>query len=157
MSEESVRIVNLTPARVTSVHAFGQQPEDMAWQKLEAWARPKGLLNAPDKHRIFGFNNPSPSPGSPNYGYEFWITIGPEIKPEAGVEIKDFPGGLYAVLRWDGLDDPYQGIPNTWKKLVAWRERSRYISGNHQWLEEHIKSELEGVDFILDLYLPISD
>lgn len=157
MSEESVRIVNLTPARVASVHAFGQQPEDMAWQKLEAWAKPRGLLDAPDKHRVFGFNNPSPSPGSPNYGYEFWITIGPEVKPEAGVEIKDFPGGQYAVLRWDGLDDPYQGIPNTWKKLVAWRERSRYISGNHQWLEEHIKSELEGVDFILDLYLPISE
>jgi hypothetical protein len=70
---------------------------------------------------------------------------------------KDFPGWLYAILRWDGLDDPYQGIPNTWKKLVVWREQSKYREGGHQWLEEHIKPEVEGIDFVLDLYLPIAE
>jgi DNA gyrase inhibitor GyrI len=157
MEEENIRIVRLQPVRVASVHAFGENPEDKAWQKLEAWAKPKGLMDEPDRGRIFGFNNPSPSAGSPNYGYEFWITVGEEVEPEEGIEIKDFPGGLYAILRWDGLDDPYQGIPSTWKKLVVWREQSKYREGGHQWLEEHLEPEVEGIDFVLDLYLPIAE
>jgi DNA gyrase inhibitor GyrI len=157
MSEDHVRIVRLDPFRVASVHAFGQQPEDEAWNKLEAWAGPRGLRESPEQHPVFGFNNPSPSPGSPNYGYEFWITVGPEIEPEGEVEIKEFEGGLYAVLRWDGRGDPNESIPASWKKLVAWRENSRYHAARHQWLEEHHKSDEEGVDFMLDLYLPIAE
>ena len=157
MSEEKVRIVKLEPARVASVHGFGSNPEEKAWKKLEAWARPKELMDKPGQHRIFGFNNPSPMPGSPNYGYEFWITVGPEVQAEGEVEIKDFSGGLYAVMKWDGRNDPYHGIPETWKKLVAWREQSRYRQAGHQWLEEHLEPEMEGVEFMLDLYLPISE
>ena len=47
------------------------------------------------KHRLFGFNNPDPSAGSPNYGYEVWIVVDrDEMTPEDGVEIKAIPGGL---------------------------------------------------------------
>jgi DNA gyrase inhibitor GyrI len=156
MSDQDVRIVRLEPVRVASVHGFGMQPEAEAWEKLVAWAKPKCFLDHPQEHRIFGFNNPSPSPGSPNYGYEFWITVGPEILAEGEIEVKDFTGGNYAVARWDGQEDPYQAIPATWKKLVMWREDSPYQSADHQWLEERLEPE-EGseVEFMLDLYLPI--
>lgn len=157
MKTSDVRVVHLQPMRVASVHGFGRQPEDEAWQKLVAWAEPKGYLDHPEEHRIFGFNNPSPSPGSPNYGYEFWITVGDEVEPEDEVEIKVFSGGLYAVGRWDGEGEPDETIPAAWKELVLWREESPYASGTHQWLEEHLRPE-EGsnVEFLLDLHLPIS-
>ncbi|MBM3134558.1 MAG: GyrI-like domain-containing protein [Chloroflexi bacterium] len=157
MSEFPVRIVKLEPLRVASVHGFGPSPEGEAWQKLVAWAKPKGYLDDPEHHRIFGFNNPDPAPGSPNYGYEFWMVVGPEVQPEAGVEIKDFPGGLYAVARCDVQGDPWRTIPAAWKKLVQWRENSQYQCASHQWLEEHLEEEgMPEGDFNLDLYLPIA-
>jgi DNA gyrase inhibitor GyrI len=158
MTSKDVRIVNLVSTRVASVHAYGSQSEDLAWKKLEIWAKKKGFFEKPGDHRIFGFNNPSPSPGSPNYGYEFWIVVGDEIELEGEVDVKVFPGGLYAVLRWDGQGDPNETIPASWKELVKWREKSRYKSDKHQWLEEHLRPEKgEEVEFILDLYLPISE
>src|SRR5512137_1602722 len=97
MSDLDVRIVTLQPVRVDSFHGFGTGPETIAWSKLEAWATAKGFMGDLVQHRIFGFNNPDPSPGSPNYGYEFWMVVGPQVQPEPGVPVKEFAGGLYAV------------------------------------------------------------
>ena len=157
MQKHNVRIVDLEPLRVARFHGFGEEPENIAWQRLEAWAEPKGLLDATEAHRIFGFNNPNPSPGSPNYGYEFWITVAPEETAGEDVEIVEFPGGLYAVAHCEVRGDAYEEIPATWKQLVAWREQSAYRPANHQWLEEHIHISDVGDVFDLDLYLPIAE
>ncbi len=157
MSELQVRIVELEPMRVASAHAYSASPEGDAWTRLIAWAEPRRLLDDPDTHRIFGFNNPDPSPGSPNYGYEFWIVVGPEVEPEGDIKIKDFSGGLYAVTRCEVKGNP-EVIPNTWKALISWREESKYRYAHHQWLEEHIVSAdavPEEGWFVLDLYMPI--
>jgi predicted transcriptional regulator YdeE len=73
------------------------------------------------------------------------------------MEIKNFPGGLYAVTRCKVAGVP-ETIQTTWKKLVEWHESSRYKRATHQWLEEHLDVEngSEG-DFDLDLYLPIAE
>jgi DNA gyrase inhibitor GyrI len=156
MSELDVRIVKLEPLRVASAHAYSGSPEEDAMKKLIAWAKPKGLLDDPQQHRVFGFNNPDPSPGSPNYGYEFWIVVGPDVEPEGEIAIKEFPGGLYAVTRCE-VKNPWDDIPGTWKRLAAWRENSKYRGANHQWLEE-LLSPLGAVDeFVLDLHLPIAE
>ena len=70
MSQLDVRIVKLEPMTVASAYGFGKEPEGIASRKLVAWAKPKGLFDDPAQHPTFGFNNPDPSPGSPNYGYE---------------------------------------------------------------------------------------
>lgn len=156
MSELKVRIVRLEPMRVASVHALGASPERDALGKLLAWAEPKGLLSDHETHRIFGFDNPNPSPGSPNYGYEFWITVGPEVEPEGEVRIQDFDGGLYAVTRCQGVSN----IGATWKTLGTWVEDSKYRSARHQWLEEHIGPADAPQDeeaLVLDLFFPIAE
>ncbi len=154
MSELEVRIVKLEPMRVASAHAFSASPEQEAWAKLLAWAKPKGLLDDRERHRIFGFNNPDPSPGSPNYGYEFWIIVGPDVEPEGEVGVKEFPGGLYAVTRCKGVSN----ITATWKQLVAWGEDSKYRRASHQWLEEHIGPvDIPQDALLLDLYMPIAE
>jgi len=157
MSELDVRIVKLEPMRVASFLGFGESPEELAWAKLIPWAKEKGLLDDPEKHRLFGFNNPNPSKGSPNYGYEVWIVIGPDIEAEGDMEIKDFAGGLYAVTQCVVPKGFFDVIGDTWKKLVTWREDSKYKCGNHQWLEESLPLELPDTEFVLDLYLPISE
>ena len=152
MGELQVRIVKLEAMRVASAWGFGQGPEIKAWKNLEAWAKPKGLLDGPAEHRIFGFNNPNPSAGSPNYGYEFWIAVGPDVEPKGEIKVKDFNGGLYAVTRCKGVEN----IHPTWQKLVTWLEDSKYRGAHHQWLEEHL-SEIDAPpdELLIDLYAPV--
>lgn len=149
----AVRIVRLEPMRVASVHAFSASPEHEAWEKLTAWAKARGLLNKPGEHRIFGFNNPSPSGGSPNYGYEFWIQVPPALKDEDGAAIKTFDGGLYAVAHFKGR---VEDISERWKQLSIWCENSAYKFAAHQWLEEHLSTATAEM-IELDLYLPITE
>ena len=157
MSDLDVRIVKLEPVRVASFWSFGESPETEAWEKLTAWASARGLLDDPEEHRMFGFNNPSPSPGSPNYGYEVWIEIGPDAEPEGVERIVDFDGGLYAVTRCEVPKGQFDVIGATWKRLVTWREDSAYKCATHQWLEKHVRMDAPGLEFILDLYLPIAE
>ena len=153
MNTLDVKIITLDPMTVASVQGFGPSPEAAAWQKLADWAGPRGLLAEPGRPRIFGFNNPSPSPASPNYGYEFWIKVGPEVQADADVQIKQFDGGLYAVARCQGVDN----ITPAWKQLVAWLAASPYRQAHHQWLEEHISATDVGPgELTLDLYAPIA-
>ena len=152
INELAVHIMRLEPMRVASFHAFSASPEGEAWQKLVAWAEPRGLLNQPQTHRIFGFNNPNPSAGSPNYGYEFWLQLTPDQAP-TDVPVKDFGGGLYAVTRFKGSGE---AMPQVWQQLSKWCENSPYKFASHQWLEEHISSGDSPDSLELDLCLPIA-
>lgn len=152
-----VRIVELEPMRVAATLGFGPSPEAEAWAKLLRWAEEQGLLQGAQAHRFFGFNNPDPSPGSPNYGYEQWMTVDPQAQPCDDVEIKDVAGGRYAVTRCT-LDE----IGPAWQALVHWIEESQWHMGAGQCLEECITSPLNGgLDAsagatVMDLYLPIT-
>lgn len=156
MNDLNVRIVTLPPLTVVSVYGFGPSPEFEAWEKLETWARPLGLRDDPARHRIFGFNNPNPSPGSPNYGYELWIEIDPGMETAGDVKRIDFAGGTYAVARCEVPEGDYEVIGRTWQQLVVWREESGVPAGSHQWLEETVPVTQPGIAMILDLYLPIA-
>lgn len=146
-----VRIVDLQPLRVASVLGYGTEPEMLAWNQMFAWAGERHLFDQP--HRLFGFNNPSPSVGSPQYGYEVWITVGDDVQADGAAQIKQFGGGKYAVTRVVGVDN----IAPTWQEFVKWREASGVQYGAHQWLEEHIRvgAEVAPEDMVLDLYMPI--
>jgi AraC family transcriptional regulator len=157
MDKLDVRIVKLEPMRVASFWGFGASPEKAAWEKLFAWARPRGLLADLAKHRLFGFDNPSPSAGSPNYGYEVWIVVDPDAVPEGEARILNFGGGLYAVARCVVPKGRFDVIGTTWKKLIVWREDSRYKCGAQQCLEESLPLDLPNTEFVLDLYLPLAE
>lgn len=152
MEQLDVRTVRLAPMRVASVHAFGASPEHLAWEKLKAWATPRGLFDNATRGRIFGFNNPGPSAGSPNYGYEFWLAVGPEVEVDGEATAKTFDGGLYAVTNCPLVGEV---IPQVWQRLVAWLETSRYRLGRHQWLEEHLGAVDQPDQASLDLYMPL--
>ncbi len=97
MTGLDVRVERLPAMRVAWVRALSRSPERDAWQVLGAWAKAEGLLDDPAAHPVFGFNNPPPAAGAEEYGYEFWIAVGPHAEPPEGIGLKDFPGGLYAV------------------------------------------------------------
>ena len=153
MDNPDVRIVRLEPMRVASFLGYGPSPEQEAFDKLYAWARPRGLLDDRAAHRLFGFDNPPPSAGSPNYGYETWIVVDPDTPPEDGVRIVDVPGGLYAVTRCVVPKGFFDAIGRAWRKLVAWREDSPYKCGGRQCLEESLPLTLPDTEFARALSL----
>ena len=153
MEQPDVRIVRLEPMYVASALGFGPNPEELAWNQLLAWIKTSGLAVAHPKMRFFGFNNPSPSVGSPNYGYEQWVTVPIGTQGAAGITIKNFNGGLYAVSRCK-----LGAITAAWKALVLWRETGPYRQAHHQWLEECLGSpltEIGNLETDFDLYLPV--
>ena len=155
MSELDVKIVKLEPMRVASAYGYGPQPEGVAADKMVAFLKAKGLLEEyGTKIKHFGFNNPSPSAGSPNYGYEVWVTVPPEVEPEGDIRIVEFAGGLYAVTRFTNLEL----IGQTWGEMVKWRDASPYKMGYHQWLENLLNPlEKDFSKYTFDLYMPIRE
>lgn len=154
MTEMNVRIVELEPLHVAAAYGFSSNPEGIAWDKLTEYMKSKGMDKDNEQRRFFGFNNPSPAPGSPNYGYEFWVTVTPQTEAGGDIKIKDFGGGLYAVTRCK-----LRNIVEAWQAFVGWHEKSAYRHANHQWLEEVINPPLDAEiteDVDIDLYMPIA-
>jgi len=168
MNDLTIRIVKLEPLRVATALGFGPSPEPLAWEKIIGFLKTQDWLGDLESHRFFGFNNPNPSPGSPNYGYEQWVTVGPEVEAGDDIKIIDFPGGTYAVARCEGLAD----IGKIWKQLVTWHEDSPYEKppNFYKCLEEvlnpgvfitpegdFIETEAAYNGVIFDLYLPVAE
>jgi len=155
MSELEVRIVRLEPMRVVSAYGFGSSPEGIASDKMNAFLKSKGMLEGYGKDFIsYGFNNPNPSAGSPNYGYEIWVPVPQDVGPEDDIRVVEFEGGLYAVTRVTNLEK----IGQVWGELVTWRENSPYKKAFHQWLEGLLNpKEKDMTKLTFDLYLPISE
>ena len=159
MTRTDVRIIDMPTMRVASALGYGEHPEDLASQKISRFAAGLGLKPGDPDYRTFGFNNPDPSPGSPNYGYEMWLVLDPEAPaPEVleEISVKDIPPSKYAVTRFTGL----QNIGRTWRELVAWFEDSPY-NRPPSWctcLEEVINpAETDPGKWVFDIYLPITD
>ncbi|MHC4405435.1 MAG: AraC family transcriptional regulator [Planctomycetota bacterium] len=150
-----VRIVELEPMRVASVRVVAASPEQEAWEKLRAWAEPRGLWRDAEKHPVFGFNNPNPSAERKEYGYELWIRVGPDASSDADVEVKDVPGGLYAVTACKLLGDPRGSMPDVWRKLWDWCQASEYRWRHTHELEKPQDPRAAVEEMVLDLYLPI--
>jgi DNA gyrase inhibitor GyrI/DNA-binding transcriptional ArsR family regulator len=163
MKEFEIKIVRLEPMRVASAHVISTTPENEAWEKMRAWAEPRGLLEDLEKHPVFGFNNPNPLPDRKEYGYEFWIRVEPHVEPEGDIKIKEFEGGLYAVTTCrlkEELESEFfqkEGYLESWKKIVDWVKSSRYRYGKHQCLEEAHDPNASEEELVLDLYCPIEE
>ncbi|UCF10659.1 MAG: GyrI-like domain-containing protein [Candidatus Bipolaricaulota bacterium] len=156
MTLKDVRIVELPPMRVASALGFGTQPEEQAWKMILRFAADKGIDLDAEEVQTFGFNNPNPSPGNENYGYEIWLPVGSDTEAAPPVEIKEFAGGTYAVTGFTGLSQ----IGRVWKELVAWFEGSPYTQPPnwHQCLEALLNPlETDPEKYVFELYLPVAE
>lgn len=152
MNDLEVRIVKLDPFKAVCFHGFGPSPESVAFDKVKKWLAESRILEDEKPHRFFGFNNPDPAPGSPNYGYDVWITTDEAFQDPGEGEMISFQGGLYAVTGCKGVET----IGPTWQQFVKWRETSPYqFAHDHQWLEEHLNLFAPMDELSLDLYMPI--
>ena len=147
---DDIKIIKMEEMRVASFHAMGESPEIMAIEKMQAWARPKGLVDG-GKYNVFGFDNPLPEPGKKEYGYEVWVVLDDESIPVDDVEVKQIPATKYAKLYSEGFDN----IGSNWRKLADWVKNSDHEHACGQCLEGHYSGSSETGDFALDLLIPI--
>jgi DNA gyrase inhibitor GyrI len=157
MADLPVRIERLPSMTVAAVQAFGASPELDAWSRLREWAEPRGFLADPDCHAVFGFNNPTPLPDQPHYGYEMWMRVDPDTEAGGDVVVKRIPGGRYVVARCKLDHDPRGSVSDVWMSLYEWVQES----GSHRWrrtheLERHLGPP-DGDTLELELYLPVED
>lgn len=149
--ELDVKIVTFEPMRVASFRAVSESPEHEAAEMLLEWATGKGYLNDLEKHPIYGFNNPNPSKERKEYGYEFWIKVDEEYKEE-GINLKDVPGGRYAVTTCRELGE----IGELWMKLDSWVQENGYeYRKEAECLEKTHNLGVSDDQLVLDLYAPI--
>ncbi len=167
VKENDFKIVTLPEMRVVSFHAMGEflgDPEPKAGAKLYAWANPLGLYDKPDKHRVFGFNNPDPEYDRETgefivdkdhpYGYEFWMSIPDDFEVDDEVTVKVIPEGLFVTKNCLGINN----LGRVWKELAEWVKESKiYKYGKHQCLEETTNPrEPDESKFPFILYFPIT-
>ena len=157
-----VRLERLETMRAANTYVLSETPEEDAWKKIEAWAKPKGLLEKGVGTRVFG-RNTYPTDNPEPHGYEFFVTVGQDIEPGGDVVIKEIPGGLYAVLRFENLEN----MGKAWKQLWEWIDESEHEhigwkKGEHGWVdgfEEHLNwyEEKPAKEWILDLWVQLKE
>lgn len=164
-----VRIVYLPPAEVASIHCYCDEPEARANEVMDQFVRESRVVEIKPDLRHYGFNHPNPSlgtpPGSPDHGYEMWVTIPEGMDVPAPLTKKHFAGGLYAahMIR--------MGDFHEWSWLCEWAEKNEEYEPNwgdpdcmHGLLEEHLNyinhvklANSEPAGMQLDLLLPIKE
>ncbi len=153
--ELEVQFIHLLPMRVVSFHAVSVTPENDAWIKLREWAEPKGYFDDLDKNPIYGFDNPSPTPGKKEYGYEFWLVVDPDFKSDE-VKIKDVPESFNVVTRCN-VEDITKDIGKAWTKILEWIKKHKIKIARKYGLEKVIVPSDSGEGFILDIYVPVDE
>ncbi|MBN2565289.1 MAG: GyrI-like domain-containing protein [Candidatus Eisenbacteria bacterium] len=146
-----VRIVTAGPFRVAAFSAEGTEPEAPAFEKLKAWAEPRGLLADPAAAFLFGRNDPPPMPGRTDYGYVYMLTVPDDVDPGDGAEFEVLPRATYLVVR---ARLPEMGA--AWEALYHRAESSGFTVTDHG-VEEHldIPGTVAPEEMVFDLWLPV--
>ena len=156
-----VKLERLPTMRAAHVHVFSESPEEDAWRKMEAWAEARGLLGEGAGTRVFG-RNTYPTDEPEPYGYEFFLTVGPDVEAGEEIDIDEIPGGLYAVLGFKGLDN----IGEAWERMWDWIGGSKYDhvgwrKGEHGWCDGYEENltplEKDPEKWVFDLWVQLKE
>ena len=152
-----IRIEQLPPQHVAAYRAVSASPEEDAAEFMARWLTGQGVEEAAHRPN-FGFDvEVTPEQDSAGLrGYEVWYPVPVTVQPSDAVAIRDFPGGLYAVMRLTNpFVDPFAIIPAGWSHIQAWCSAEcdpGYQIGSHQHLERFIPDP-DGPH--LELFLPL--
>ncbi|HZW32942.1 MAG TPA: AraC family transcriptional regulator [Isosphaeraceae bacterium] len=105
-----VRIETFAPRRVAFVRHIGPYRQvGRAWEKLAAWAGPRGLFGPGTLAIGVGHDDPDVTP-SDKLRYDACITVDGSFTPEGEVGLQEVGGGEYATFTHRG---PYENVSQT--------------------------------------------
>ena len=153
IQNSEVTVETVLPMRVACLKVISVSPEQDGRERLNQWTSAIGHLPG---SRKFGFDvEVSPAQAKAGLrGYEVWETVLETTQASGEITIRNFPGGLYAVMNLDHcFEDAFKLIPDGWKDLHNWVIQSQeYQSAGHQWFEEVLPTEYGET---LKLYHPV--
>jgi len=111
-----VRMETISPMRVAFIRKTGPYNQcEEAWEKLCAWAGPKGLLRADTKYLGVGHDDPQVTPPD-KIRYDACVTVDETAEGEGKVGIQTVGGGRYAVTTHKGA---YENLETTYAELMG--------------------------------------
>jgi AraC family transcriptional regulator len=116
--DNEVTVRHLEPVRLAALGHVGPYPEiGPAFQRLHAWAAPRGLLRPGTRFVAVYRDDPTAVPAD-RLRSDAGLSVGPEVEPDGDVRIVELAGGRHAVLLHRG---PYAEIEDAYRRLLgAW-------------------------------------
>jgi AraC family transcriptional regulator len=158
--EESAAIYDVAirttePLRIAAIRHVGPYMEiGTAFDRLLAWATPKGLWNA--TCRTFGIFYDDPAAVAPEtLRSDACLTVGPEAKVDGDLRLAEIAAGRHAVLRHQG---PYAELPAAYGWMFGtWLPTSGEEPADRPCFEEYLNNprDLPPKEWLTDIHLPL--
>ena len=150
-----VTIVEKKPQPVAFVRHTGPYEEvGPAWERLCAWAGPKGLIGAETK--FIGVSYDDPDVTDPEkIRYDACISLNEPVLPEGDIGVQELPGGTFAVTVHKG---PYSGLKNVYDWLMGtWLPDNGYEAGGCPTQEVYLNApdKVPSEDLRTEINLPL--
>jgi AraC family transcriptional regulator len=150
-----VRIETFPPRRVAFVRHVGPYRQvHSAWEKLIAWAGPRGLMGPNTLAIGVAHDDPDVTPKD-KIRYDACITVDQPLTPEGEVGVQEVGGGEYAVTTHRG---PYENVSQTLVRLCGeWLPTSRRELRSSPCLAilRNFPPDTLPEDLLTDIYLPL--
>ncbi len=150
-----VQIKKLQPIRVLFARHIGPYSEcGGTWDKLLAWAGPRGLLGPGTRFLGVCHDDPEVTPPE-KVRFDACITVDKDVKGDGEFGIQVIAAGDYAMTTHFG---PYEKLNQTYAALCGrWLPRSGYDLRSTPGFEEYLNDpgSTDPKDLITDIYIPL--
>ena len=151
-----VQIKQLPKRRVAFVrHTGPYMSVGAAWEKLCAWAGPRGLFGPQTMMIGVCYDDPQITPPD-KIRYDACLTAGDHVQPEGEVGVQEIAAGEYAVTTHRG---PYERLSETYAKLCGeWLPQSCREPSNGPSCEiyRNDPSRTKPEDLLTDICVPLA-
>ena len=150
----TVEIQDRAPMRIATVpHKGPPQQIGQAFDRLMAWAGPKGVVMPPAVGVAVYLDDMSVVPPAEQRALA-GITVGPEVAGDETVTIHEVPAGRYAVLLYRG---PYAQIGKGYEELFGWLPASGEEPAHAPCVEVNLNDprKTAPADLLTELCLPL--
>jgi AraC family transcriptional regulator len=122
----NIRVADLPPLHVACmryVGPYGAHGIPELWTRLRAWSAGHDLGPGPQVKLGVAYDDPSIT-APENCRYDACVVVPPDFTPDSLVDVRDVPGGRYAIAEFVGTAQEIEGV---WDRVFAgWLPGSGY-------------------------------
>lgn len=150
-----VKVMEFESVKVAYVRHVGPYNQCCtAWEKLCAWAGPRGLLQPGCRFLGLCYDDPEVTPPE-KIRYDACITIDDDIEPEGEIGMQTISKGTYAMITHFG---PYENLSKTYCQLCGqWAPENGYEIASKPTIEIYQNSpeDTDPKELITDVHVPL--
>ena len=152
----AVEVRTLRPERVIFLrHTGPYERVSGTWQRLAAWAGPRGLFGPGARFIGISWDDPDITPVE-KLRYDAAITVNRPVQPEGDIGVTELPGGAYATMVHKG---PYETLGGAYRALFGgWLPESGRELRDDPCLEFYLNSpqNTRPEDLLTAIHVPLA-